>query len=90
MIIDVTHSAYQGLNTGVIFYRLFMCFYSYSLPFSPPITPLCFMLLVSSLRKSASHVSLVTTVMLRDSQCLQDHAGKVSSVWRVLIALTRL
>lgn len=48
------------------------------------------MLPVSSLRKSASHVSLVTTVMLRDSQGLQDHAGKVSSVWRVLIALTLL
>lgn len=52
--------------------------------------PLCFMLLVFSLRKSASHVSPVTTVMLRDSQRLQDHAGKVSSVWRVAIALTLL
>lgn len=67
-----------------------MYFYSYSFPFSPPLTPLCFMLLVSSLRESASHVSLVTTVMLRDSQCLQDNAGKVSSVWRVPIALTLL
>lgn len=44
----------------------------------------------SSLRRSVSRVSLVTTVQLRDSWRLQDGAGKVSSVWRARIALTLL
>lgn len=45
---------------------------------------------ISSLRRIASHVSLVTTVMLWGSQRPQENAGKVSSVWRVQIVLTLL
>lgn len=84
--IDVSTSRFEH-SFYVVFLMIFYCFF---LPFSPPLTPLWIMRLLSPLRKSASHVSLVTTVMLRDWQCLRGNAGKVSSVWRVPIAPTLL
>lgn len=70
---------------------LFVFYFPPSFICLPPSLPSSFFLpFISSLRRIANHVSLVTTAMLWGSQHLQENAGKASSVWRVLIVLTLL
>lgn len=54
------------------------------------LTSFLFVPFISTLRRIASHVSLVTTVFLRGSGRLQGNAGKGSSVWKVQTVLTPL
>lgn len=72
----------QCYNEALSFFHFLTAHLSLYLPLS-----VCF---IPPLRRIASHVSLVTIVMLQGFWSLQGNAGKVSSVWGVQIALTLL
>lgn len=94
----VTHSAFSVFhcdsssisNPNQCFTEALSFFFSFSYNLSTPLPFSLFVLFISHLRRIASHVSLVTIVMLWGSQHLQENAGKVSSVWREQIVLTPL
>lgn len=54
------------------------------------LTSFLFVPFISTFRRIASRVSLVTTVMPQGSRRLQGNAGKGSSVWKVQTILTPL
>jgi len=56
--------------------------------FVSPSSSLSLLSLSFTLRRIASHVSLVIIAMLWGSLCLQENAGQVSSAWGVQIVLT--
>lgn len=90
MIFSVIHCNSQSMFSSILILQQSTFFFFLSAVFLFPYSLSLFVFIIIPLRRTVSHVSQVTTVMLRGSRHLQENAGKVSSALGVQSVLNLL